>query len=711
MADGGGGAEAAPPQRGARRVTRSITLGSRQAEEYSQQAEEAVAAAGPAQRAMLRTKDEARATRAREVDEAAASIERAAMGTVSKISLTLRFKCTLFLSPASLAALECSSVALRQLAELSMMWQAKLLGAPVPARWDGESSALLLRFLLARRARLHSGQSKLAADQGRSAVITPSGNLFTAGIGYLGHWNGVGYDDADATIGEYKTFGGVGVCCIPTQVRAGLRGVHVASIAVDSDAAAFTTSDGRIFTWGESHRHPHYTHTHRPIILGHGEGVRALLPRQVQALAGVFVVSCSVSWAMMAALTASDDDDGRLFTWGRACGQSEDYTPYGTKIIIPGGSWSMMGYATEHDQHLPRHVDTVECVSSVDLGRSHMAIVAQQRAYTCGWSGLGDGEPGRLGHGGSHSVGPMFHNFPIPVQSLAEINVVAVAAGDSHTAFLSDDGMVLTCGYADGGGLGHDPMAIMQGCSPLFTTAHHDAVFVPKPVERLLGHRVVSVSICHGLTVVVTDEGRMFAFGCEHKEHDQEGHWHEPQERSALKGTRVVDAAAGCRSIVAITSDDRQLYANGHLDAGHEGGIRPYMNGELTAQWVESEAQWGVAPGRVVSGGEDGTFFDLREGAEPVLGNGPDHAETSAAMASLVSTLAAYSGEQAQQQALQQQQQQQQQQQLAQLQQLQLQKQQLEAQIRAQQEQMQQLEAQLQVGDDEDVGSSDGEGA
>jgi len=345
-------------------------------------------------------------------------------------------------------------------------------------------------------------------------------------------------------------------------------------------------------------------------------------------------------------VTAAFTDDGTLFTWGNGYG------------LAPPTSWSMMGYPATHDQHLPKRVEALVGVTAVDIGGEHMVIVAQQTAYTCGRSGTHDMEEGRLGHVhppgatqqmGATSIDPVAFfkmlcpdaDTPRAVHNLAEEVVVAVAAGVRHTAFVTDDGRVYTCGHncdRAAGGLGHDGRThlVDGGCDHGGRDwTVYDDVVEPKLVEGLVGHRVVSVSITSYTTAVVTHEGRMFVFGSDWKE-SNEPMLHVPKERSALRGIRIVDASLGNAGVIALTSDGRQLYANGHLQVGHEGGFphAMYCDGKPTQEWMEAVARWGAEhPARVaeserhhanteyracedgwcVTGGEDGTFFTIHD--------------------------------------------------------------------------------------------------
>jgi alpha-tubulin suppressor-like RCC1 family protein len=80
------------------------------------------------------------------------------------------------------------------------------------------------------------------------------------------------------------------------------------------------------------------------------------------------------------------------------------------------------------------------------------------------------------------------------------LNVVSVSAGGSHTAIVTADGAVYTCGLNEHAQLGHSP----------------DAGYVPilHPVAGLPPHdKVVSVSAGHHHTVCVTEGGELWAWG------------------------------------------------------------------------------------------------------------------------------------------------------------------------------------------------------
>jgi alpha-tubulin suppressor-like RCC1 family protein len=157
-----------------------------------------------------------------------------------------------------------------------------------------------------------------------------------------------------------------------------------------------------------------------------------IYPEEIEALRGVDVASVSVSDYHVLALTYR----GEIYHWG-ACfphvkRQPRRLQPRPTRIE------ALVGVR-------------VRAVASGG-GRCHMCAVTEAgEVFT--W---GDGEYGRLGHGG-------FEDEPLPrrVEQLWEdgVIVVGVSAGKTHTLVAGNDGRVYGAGmlYANGAAVSEDP--------------------------------------------------------------------------------------------------------------------------------------------------------------------------------------------------------------------------------------------------------------
>lgn len=63
----------------------------------------------------------------------------------------------------------------------------------------------------------------------------------------------------------------------------------------------------------------------------------------------------------------------------------------------------------------------------------------------------GEGSRGQLGHGDCTP----WKNTPQPVEALRGKSIKVIAAGDGYSVFVSDSGMLMTCGDGTFGCLGH----------------------------------------------------------------------------------------------------------------------------------------------------------------------------------------------------------------------------------------------------------------
>ena len=119
--------------------------------------------------------------------------------------------------------------------------------------------------------------------------------------------------------------------------------------------------------------------------------------------------------------------DGGVFTWG--------FSAFG-----------QLGHGNTADQTVPKRVEGLTNVTDIAAGSSHnLAVGEGGTVYTWGHNNHGQLGLGDHGHGTQRNV-------PTAVPGMNE--VVAVAAGSSHSFALSRDGTVMVCGYNNSGQLG-----------------------------------------------------------------------------------------------------------------------------------------------------------------------------------------------------------------------------------------------------------------
>ena len=168
-----------------------------------------------------------------------------------------------------------------------------------------------------------------------------------------------------------------------------------------------------------------------------------------------------------------------------------------------------------------------EHVVQVAAGFEHTLVLTQDGKVF----GFGNAINGELGHGN-----PCKYKQYIPYKawSLDDENIVQVAAGAHHSVVLTACGEVFTFGSGCKGKLGH-------GCI--------NSEYSPRKVHALVGKNIIQVAAGSGHTVVLADNGDVFAFG------NVPGNSQTtPYKVESLSGERVVQVAAGDEISAALTS-------------------------------------------------------------------------------------------------------------------------------------------------------------
>ncbi|XP_065064010.1 uncharacterized protein LOC135690390 isoform X1 [Rhopilema esculentum] len=128
-------------------------------------------------------------------------------------------------------------------------------------------------------------------------------------------------------------------------------------------------------------------------------------------------------------------------------------------------------------------------ITEVSLGISHVVVVSMERGIFA-W---GDNTHGQLGHGDQ-----LERQTPQEVVALRGKSILRASCGDNFTAFLSDNGLLLTCGQGELGCLGHGNWL--------------DAG-KPKLIDDLLTRDIVSVSCGRQHVAVASADGAAFTWG------------------------------------------------------------------------------------------------------------------------------------------------------------------------------------------------------
>ncbi|XP_072956636.1 PH, RCC1 and FYVE domains-containing protein 1-like isoform X1 [Typha angustifolia] len=275
-----------------------------------------------------------------------------------------------------------------------------------------------------------------------TCAITTSGDLYTWGdgayhAGLLGHGTGGGH-------------------WIPKRVSGPLEGLQVFYIACGTWHSALTTSNGKVFTFGDGAFG----------ALGHGNRESIAYPREVESLSGLktMKVACGV-WHTAAIVevmgqTGVNIVSRKLFTWGDgdkyrlghgdkearlvptcvpslidynfhqlACGHTitVGLTTSGHVFTMGSTNYGQLGNP-QSDGKLPCLVQDRligELVEEISCGDYHVAaLTSRSELYT--W---GRGANGRLGHGDVDD-----RKMPTLVEALKDRHVRSISCGSNFTA-------------------------------------------------------------------------------------------------------------------------------------------------------------------------------------------------------------------------------------------------------------------------------------
>jgi RCC1 and BTB domain-containing protein len=170
--------------------------------------------------------------------------------------------------------------------------------------------------------------------------------------------------------------------------------------------------------------------------------------------------------------------------------------------------------------------------------------------YTCGQNSYGE-----LGH--QHTEERF---FPEKVEFMVGRSIVRVAAGNEHTAVLTDTGEVFTCGYNDSGQCGIGTVG---------------RVNMLRRVDALEGKGVVNLVSSNGCEhlVAVTEDGQVYS--CGYNARGQLGHGSKqqvtvPRLVESLAQRRVLKVACSYYHTILATDAD-EIFACGRNDFGQLG--------------------------------------------------------------------------------------------------------------------------------------------
>ena len=212
-----------------------------------------------------------------------------------------------------------------------------------------------------------------------------------------------------------------------------------------------------------------------------------------------------------------------------------------------------------------------EAVSAAAAGHVHSLLVAGKTAYSMGREAH---QSGALGHGPR----PPRCATPRRIEALAQVPVVAVAAGMHHSLFVSADGGLYTCGAGDDGVLGH---------------GDERTLYKPRRVGGALhGEWVYAAAAGYRHTVALAESGACYTWG--------DGRWgqlgHGPAAAVGQQSKVLAPRAlGGCRPRQRAGPEDNSKFVVG-ASAGMCHTLLVRADGRVDACGRGNDGQLGLGP-------------------------------------------------------------------------------------------------------------------
>jgi len=178
-----------------------------------------------------------------------------------------------------------------------------------------------------------------------------------------------------------------------------------------SDHSVYVQSAGTVKAWGKNDKGQ----------LGDGTTTDRTAPVTIAGLPNLKAVAAGGSH------TVALDTDGKVWTWG-------------------SNSNGQLGDNSTNNKATPAQVTGLPTVKAIAAGRDH-TVVLDEDGTVWAW---GKNDLGQLGDGTI-----IEQHAPKRIPAFSNINVTAIAAGDSHTVFLKSDKTVLAVGANVSGQLGN----------------------------------------------------------------------------------------------------------------------------------------------------------------------------------------------------------------------------------------------------------------
>ncbi|KAK7368131.1 hypothetical protein VNO80_10153 [Phaseolus coccineus] len=268
------------------------------------------------------------------------------------------------------------------------------------------------------------------------------------------------------------------------------------------------------------------------------------------------------------------------------------------------GTEGQLGTKIVQDEVFPQHLHqpSLSSISSLACGGAHV-IALTSAGKVLSW---GRGNSGQLGHGEVLSNAL----FPKAVTSLDGYFITHVAAGWSHSGFISDTGCVFTCGDGTFGQLGHGDYA--SQCSPVKLPCFVDQRVVQ--VACGMRHSLVLLKDCVGNQVYGFGSGKRGQLGVSN---DKVKSVNVPRVVSGFEGVQIFGIAANGDHSAAV-SVDGHVFTWGRGFKGFEDAHVPHCLSsslkfiKVALGWNHALAMTGEGEVYMLRGNHLGVLSDLQ---------------------------------------------------------------------------------------------------
>jgi alpha-tubulin suppressor-like RCC1 family protein len=342
----------------------------------------------------------------------------------------------------------------------------------------------------------------IAAGQGHTVFLTNDGKVYSCGRE------------------DYGQLGRTGNPVIPGIISDNIGSLTISAIACGDYHTVFLTNDGKVYSCGRSDE-GQLGRTGDPVIPGIiSDGIGSLT---------ISAIACGAMHTVF--LT----NDGKVYSCGA------NFT-------------GQLGLGDTIQQTTPQLISTnigTLTISAIACGFVHTVFLTNDgKVYSCGDNGAN-----QLGQTTSTSTPSQITN------EIGPLTISAIACGNNHTVFLTNDGKVYSCGGNDNDQLGR-------------TVDATNPSSVPSQITTNIGPLTISAIACGGFyTLFLTNDGKVYSCGLNTNGQLGLGNTTQqttPQSISTLNSLTITAIACGGAHTVFLTNEGK-VYSCGENADGQLG--------------------------------------------------------------------------------------------------------------------------------------------